>query len=143
MSDALCLSSARWCGTVSMKCAILILSTLMRKKLTGFAALFFDEGCAALRPRPCRCPGRRCSNCLRHMRFTEQAMQLCEAAAQAMQLCDCEGHAALQRNSGTGAAVGCLPNARHLAAFAGLSSCFRGPEAVRFRDDMCPASAVR
>ena len=137
------LSSVRWCSTVSMNCAILILSTLMRQKLTGLAALCFDEGCAALRPRPCRCPGKRCSNCLRHMRFTEQAMQLCQAAAQAMQLCDCEGHAALQRNSGTGAAVGCLPNARHLAAFAGLSSCFRGLEAVRFRDDMCPASAVR
>ena len=51
--------------------------------------------------------------------------------------------AAVQSNSGTGAALGCRPSALHLPAFVGLSSFVGGPDVARFLEDMWPASVVR
>ena len=48
-----------------------------------------------------------------------------------------------QANSGTGAAVGCRPNSRHLAAFAGLSPSVTATNEALFLEAMCPASVVK
>jgi len=77
-------------------------------------------------------------------RTVQQAVQHCIGyhPTSCSALCRISSSAS-HRNSGTGAAVGCRPNTRHLDALAGLSSCVKGTGAVRFLVAMCPASVVR
>ena len=98
---------------------------------------------------------RRCFNdgvCIRGplsrctQRLTqEQAAQHCieDTQEQAVQHCFENHGRLLRKNSGTGAAVGCRPNARHLDALAGLSSKVEGTGVILFLLAMCEARVVR